>query len=401
MSISIILDTNSLFVRRYNNYKELQYINNIKKLMDDIFVFNNSIENIVIGLPVIVAKELKKQQVDAYNKQIDTIKDIKFPCFEVKEKLNYGMFLDELFDNEIQKLVSYKSKILFKLIDCPESPDVLKKTIKRAIDKKPPFEGKEKQSDKGFKDVMIWESLIKYKKDNPLQSIILISNDNVFVSDTKKEDLQKEFYEIFSSKILFTKWKPSNNEELFKMISSFYNTTFVETEAMKLANKFKDVFNNDNLLELYKHYSIKNPFDSSENYYILNVTPLDYNFLGEFKPFNNEDYCYTVIEIKMELTYGETGEYASTIKFLHYPEFEICYYPNYDVFSIIGFDSPSEGEYGMRSEHFLGNKPPLEFIQRQEESRKKSNEANLNLWLSDHINNISSNDNAVDVQIHE
>lgn len=369
MSISIILDTNSLFVRHYNNYKELQYINNIKKLIDDIFVFKSFEENITICLPIIVANELKKQQIDAYKKQIDTIKDIEFPCFDVKEVLDYSMFLNELLDNEILVLESYKSSILFKLIDCPESSDVFKKTINRAIDKKPPFEGKEKQSDKGFKDVIIWESLIKYKEDNLLQSIIFISNDNGFVSNTKKEDLHEEFNKMFSSEILFTKWKPGNNEELFKIIASFYNSAFVETESMKLANKFKEVFKNENLLGLYRHYSIKNPCDSEENYYIVSVNPLDYNFLGDFKPFNNEDFCYTVIEIKMELTYGETGEYASTIKFLHYAEFEIHYYSAYDLFSIIGFDSPSEGEYGMESEYYLDKKPPLEFIEQRRNAR--------------------------------
>lgn len=34
--------------------------------------------------------------------------------------------------------------------------------VDRAFEKKPPFEGKDKKSDKGFKDALLWESIFEF-----------------------------------------------------------------------------------------------------------------------------------------------------------------------------------------------------------------------------------------------
>ena len=66
--------------------------------------------------------------------------------------------------------------------------------IQRAIKKDPPFEAKEKESDKGFKDALIWESLKEYKKKNVKDTIVLYSKDKRIVDIF----LQKEYKEIFA-----------------------------------------------------------------------------------------------------------------------------------------------------------------------------------------------------------
>ena len=56
-----------------------------------------------------------------------------------------------------------------------------------AIEKKPPFEGKEKQSDKGFKDVLIFYSMISYAKKNK-GKYYFWSKDNMFKGNTARDN---------------------------------------------------------------------------------------------------------------------------------------------------------------------------------------------------------------------
>lgn len=60
--------------------------------------------------------------------------------------------------------------------------------VRRAFDKAPPFGGKEKNSDKGFKDVLLWESILEFVLLHPHADILFYTKDNGF-----KEILINEF----------------------------------------------------------------------------------------------------------------------------------------------------------------------------------------------------------------
>jgi len=51
--------------------------------------------------------------------------------------------------------------------------------VERALDKTPPFEGKEKESDKGFKDTVLWYSILEFAREKHGE-YIFITNDNIF-----------------------------------------------------------------------------------------------------------------------------------------------------------------------------------------------------------------------------
>ena len=68
------------------------------------------------------------------------------------------------------------------------SDDRFKGIVKRAFDKAPPFGGKEKNSDKGFKDALIWESILEFVLLHRQADIIFYTKDNGF-----KEKLIEEF----------------------------------------------------------------------------------------------------------------------------------------------------------------------------------------------------------------
>ena len=70
--------------------------------------------------------------------------------------------------------------------------------VNRAFGKLPPFEGKDKKSDKGFKDALLWESILEFSLTHRNSKIIYYSKDNAF-----GEFLLKEFAENVSDSSLF------------------------------------------------------------------------------------------------------------------------------------------------------------------------------------------------------
>ena len=70
--------------------------------------------------------------------------------------------------------------------------------VNRAFSKLPPFEGKDKKSDKGFKDALLWESVLEFALKHHNSKIIYYSKDNAF-----GEFLLKEFAENVSASSLF------------------------------------------------------------------------------------------------------------------------------------------------------------------------------------------------------
>lgn len=152
-------------------------------------------ENVIVAIPNVVWNEMKKQIIDAHTTKLDDyksyIKKWKFPEFSIKENS-----VDEYSTFVIEKIEEYNSDIcsgINKVIELPLPSDGrFKRIVRRAYDKEPPFEGKEKKSDKGFKDVLIWESILEFVSLHPSAEIIFYSKDNGF-----KEHLNKEFEELF------------------------------------------------------------------------------------------------------------------------------------------------------------------------------------------------------------
>lgn len=337
MEISIVLDTNSLFTRKHKDYTKLSYIESIQRLIDDIIIAHFG-KHITICLPNIVANELLKQQIESYEIRMNEISNSKYPHFEVIIEDAYDSYLRSNFEREIKTIAAFEGVVDFKTIDYPEG-SVLNQTIERALDKRPPFEGKEKKSDKGFKDVILWESLLKYKCENPTQYIVLVSNDNML---KKENSLKDEYYTRFKETLYACVWRPNNNDELFCLLGTLCNNPINETRDMRLRSKFKELFTHSNILELYKGFNIKNPLDSDESFFVTNIEALDFNFLGDYNELDGS-ILYFVVEIAIEMTYSDTNYiYPNWIKMIYYPEFEIYYYSSSDTFSIIGFDQPVE-----------------------------------------------------------
>jgi hypothetical protein len=80
------------------------------------------------------------------------------------------------------------------IIPFPETSELFSEVLDRAFKKIPPFSSVDNASDKGFKDSLIWLSILSYFKESGENTVIFVSNDNGFKVNTNM--LCKEFKEV-------------------------------------------------------------------------------------------------------------------------------------------------------------------------------------------------------------
>lgn len=173
-----------------NNFSNLYQLQNKKKFEDDI----------TIVIPELVFKELQQQKLEAYCgvcKQVETL----FHCLGDYGKNEIYVTVeqyDEILRQQIENFIEEKKLLVAPICE----KEWFYSIIKRAIRKKPPFEGKEKETDKGFKDVVIWYSLLSFARINH-GKYFFVTNDGVF--NNNFNELKSEFKQITGCEIYFYK----------------------------------------------------------------------------------------------------------------------------------------------------------------------------------------------------
>lgn len=276
MTFSVVIDTNTIYVGKHYNFKIIEAFNkNLIKLIEDIS--SNKLNSYVtILLPDIVIYELINQQSEAYYKKMNELDKFKFPDFEVKKKDDYEEHFKRYADTKISE-ISSKYKIKIERIPLPLNAD-LGKIISMAINKEAPFEGKDKESDKGFKDVILWESLVQYKKSHKNEQMILCSSDNIF----KNKDLNLKYEKEFGESIFITNWN-INNPNLTKLLGEQLNINVELSNEAKINEKLE----NNGLLENYLNYLLVDSFKiniSEKMYTLKSIVSYD---IVEFEELNS------------------------------------------------------------------------------------------------------------------
>lgn len=80
------------------------------------------------------------------------------------------------------------------VIPFSKTSEVFSEVLDRAYKKLPPFSNANNASDKGFKDSLIWISMLSYFKESGENTVILVSSDNGFKDNA--DTLCKEFKEV-------------------------------------------------------------------------------------------------------------------------------------------------------------------------------------------------------------
>lgn len=187
--VLIITDSNFLYSKhdKKADFNIFQFNSNFENLRSAIEASNLE-EKIVLGISDVVLEELMIQKLESHERQISTIKhlinDFAFPNYNMHKlednKFNYLEYLRDKKDVYINSL--NKGVIEYIIIPIPNQIR-FSSIIKRAFEKRPPFEGVNGKSDKGFKDALFWESILELKLRNDISDVIVCTSDKRMINN--------------------------------------------------------------------------------------------------------------------------------------------------------------------------------------------------------------------------
>ena len=197
----VVFDTNALY-HSYDRRADFRLFS-FNGTYDNIIGYINQLdiyEKVVIVIPCVVWKEMERQIIEAHQAKIkefrEKVSKYHFPEIEIVDRgdVDYSDFI-------CQTINAYRANLssdINKVIELPIASEARYRSIvKRAFYKQPPFEGKDKKSDKGFKDALLWESILEFTAQHTSANIIYYSQDNIF-----GQHLEKEFSVCFPNATL-------------------------------------------------------------------------------------------------------------------------------------------------------------------------------------------------------
>ena len=179
---AFILDTN--FIKQTKDLDEV-----IANLSDRFSVYVTQ-----VSVDERIAQECRK--VKARHKELDEIKK-RFADIAQIKTLKTCEKEQETYRTGMQK--KYKEAFKERLIPFLKDGVMLSAVLERAYSKTPPFSSEDHASDKGFKDALIWESLLVFFKEKGENEVLLITDDGGFTKNA--DDLCAEFAEVTGKKL--------------------------------------------------------------------------------------------------------------------------------------------------------------------------------------------------------
>lgn len=300
----LVFDTNVLF-QRYDKMADFTSFSfnatfeNVAAMVNQLDIY----DNIKLAIPEVVWNEMTKQIIDAHDKQITEyqtrIKNWKFPEYKTTQiKLdNYQKYIEE-------RITEYKEAIssgINTIVELPNPKDkCFERIVKRAFDKAPPFGGKEKNSDKGFKDVLIWESILELSETHPTINIIFYTKDkgfkavlidefrqlspDAYISICSTEDEVKEQLEQWAQEIDIYSYQPIPEYTENKGLIEFLNSSDFQIQVIDrdfgIAEKNRLIENTTFHLLSYDNIEIIEEDENNTRYMVDAKLKVEYTFKG-------------------------------------------------------------------------------------------------------------------------
>lgn len=341
MGVSIIVDTNAFHVKRVKDFTEVKFFYKVINLIDNIEL-NEYKDRVKIVFPQVVLDELVQHQIEEYSTFCNNLFECKFPGYDytVQGMLSiedYEKYIKKELDFEIEELKNRKIKI--EKIHLDENFK-LNKLLERAIKKKPPFEGKDKNSDKGFKDAVLWETLIYYKEKvvGKDEKIILYSNDNIF----NQEEIFTEFNKRFNEELIVADWKQKDND-LFNQLGVLFETDSKLSKELKITTKFRESINKSIILDLLNKINFKEDM-KNQIFKTIEIISMEIEEIGDVTIFENEEnkslFRFNVsLNLLIRMINEEKYDYIDlTLAWLH----ETCIVTNKDIDIEVFYDNDEE-----------------------------------------------------------
>lgn len=290
MKIGFITDTNILTKKQgedksklYNQEKFLDYMDFFINYIDDLNSTKQT-DELTYLMPETILEELSCQKVEAFNEKYKFLSD-KYKC------MKYGL-KGELPKNNIQEAVKKEKKhYLTKvtIIKLKYQSKIYRELVKEALNKLPPFDKSEekRKSDAGFKDALIWKTIVHSKEIDNYNLIYYFSGDSIF--EKNQEYLIQEFEKKHPNTKLKIRFINPNEEKLQNCLKVIIDeNNFPETDCIKLYNKtYIMEFIRDLKYSIKEEIKLKNiAYDEKE------ICLRDINF----KNFNMEDFKIKEVE---------------------------------------------------------------------------------------------------------
>ena len=319
--IDVFIDTNILHSRNEQLDKAL-FVEKLKEIIEEIEI-NDIYTEVKILLPRMVLNELYQQQLEIYDDWNKKLENVSMPNMQYDSSFNYGEYLETIFKKAIKELK--QGIVAVEVVDFPAS-DRFDSIISRAIKKEPPFEGKEKHSDKGFKDALIWESIKEYKGKHINDMIVFYCNDNLLASNALikefKEDFRDEIYIEQKNALMKRLTILCNKNEMVKTFSSQLN------ERIEICMSHK----NEILYDLLMENTVWNDGDTISDFEVKKVNILSCN---DMKIHNRILYK---VEIEIRMYYSKYKD-RDMYKIMGERQFDIYYDFNDDVLLTNHYDN--------------------------------------------------------------
>jgi len=306
---TIILDTNIL-----GNYKkgslqvsDFNYLQIDKDAFLSLIKFiqnNQLLKDVEIAFSKISIEEIKHHQNELFKNKKEKLVRL------INELSSVGTSNTNLEDLDYEKHLSDKARAFagvygLKVLEYP--PDsCLKKLIEKALKHKKPFY--KKDSDSGFKDALIWESIIHYAKENPDREYIFLTTDPDFSQDLEEEFMSETESEIIiKSSVLDVKKilvEKATLKTHFDKMSQIYSEKFKIIED-GVNEKFRNIIVEGDMLDIERISLNKYLFDLEFNdkKYCLKVTGNIFysGMVWGFNPYEGDIDWYLKQDVEPDL----------------------------------------------------------------------------------------------------
>lgn len=196
----IVFDSNVLNVRHdkrgdFTRFHFHSTFDNIIDKLEELDIY----PNVSVAIPIVVWEEMKEQKIEDYYKKIQqVVKNVEkflFPgyklIYDLPDNFSYETYISQKIEEFKRDLLS--RQVSFIDLDLP-SEKRYSFIVERAIKKKPPFEGKGNNSDKGFKDTLLWESILEFIEGNDGYNVLFYTKDKMFNDELLSEFADKYPY---------------------------------------------------------------------------------------------------------------------------------------------------------------------------------------------------------------
>lgn len=230
MKIGFTTDTNFFGVYNQNSSKKATFLDEMDIFIDYVKDLENvdSKHSLEYCVPELVFEELCNQKKTSFKNSYNTF-------VEKYNNLSYGL-IGELPKYNIDDLLikeknAYKKKVMTLTNDY--NRDLFLEMIKDSLEKNPPFD--KNKPNTGFKDALIWKTIVYSKDIDKYNEFYLFSGDKIFKENesTLKYEFSKQHPKV-KLNIIFLKPNGNQRQTALNMIIDTHK--LYKTEVIKLYN---------------------------------------------------------------------------------------------------------------------------------------------------------------------